>query len=574
MKSQIRDHVRRAIAGLLTVGGSLMLAGCGNTAAKKDDGSDNPSAAPVKAPPPVVTVMSVNGDKYVEHIDLPGASVRGMETTPLMAKVGGFVKEIRRVGYTTLKGPKVHRIQVSDSLDPKTGLVRNIVFRTVGASPEGKVFEYHASSLSDLEKKSPNLFKTYSDTSLLEIDVGSPVEAGTLLAVLDIPEMHDDVTKQKAEVERGEAVVKQKQAAETVADATVLQREAEVRKAKAMVKHATEEKKKADKKLVRIRRLVTQQGGGEAALLEEAEFEAGAGAAAVISANEEVKSASSRVAVARALVTKAKQDVVAAKSDVAVQQAALKRLETMVKYAQIRAPFRGTITHRKIDHGALVRPATNNSGAMPLFEITRLDKVRVVIPVPGRKSFKIRPGQKAVFHTIGGLPGVTVKGTITRSANTLGSQSRMLRIEMYLDNPITNAKLTRNGRKWEPRPKTGKNGPETWTLRPGMFGTVTLVNNWKNLKTVPTTAVARADGQTYVYEVIEGKGGKATVARRQVTVIVNDAKTVGIVGEFGQGGKDCDRQRELTEGRADRRREFQSNTRGSSGVLQYFAHLR
>ena len=60
----------------------------------------------------------------------------------------------------------------------------------------------------------------------------------------------------------------------------------------------------------------------------------------------------------------------------------------MVSYLQIRSPFPGLITERKVDPGAFVRPASN--GGSPMIAMERVDRVRAVLFVPMRvaSSFK------------------------------------------------------------------------------------------------------------------------------------------------------------------------------------------
>jgi len=539
VKTQLKRRFLSRFAIGLAVGSAaavlagivLSLPGCGDAAAEQNQ-DNQPSDIPTPGSQfvPSVETVRVRGEDFTEHIELPGVSVIGMESTPLYAKVGGFVKEIRRIGHTEIDG---RRVQITDTMDRQTYRVRDIEFRFVRTPPEnGDPNVILAADLDELKKKWPNRYDVYQQTEMLELDIGSHVEAGTRLSVLDIPEMADELKKQRAAVTRARQTVAQKEAAVRSALANVGQAQADYEKAKKARAKVAAVLKRDQKELARIERL--RQGGNvDLALLEEVQYKVAASQAALDSADEDIKSAAETVKVAEAAVDKAKADKTVAEAQVREAEAELERLKTLTNYAVIRAPFTGTIVRRFVDHGAFVQPAQGNSSAKPLFAITQTDKVRVVIPVPGRKSYKIKPGQETVLHTIGGLPGVTIKGTISRSAETLDPDSRMLRVEMYLINPVKNARLIRQGRAWEPRTRDdsgdGDNaGDDYVTVQPGMFGVATVRKEWEQLSMAPATALGKDGDDQYVLQIVDNGDGTSRLIKRFVTVVFNDAQTVGI----------------------------------------------
>ena len=96
-------------------GFALSLAGCGND--PQDDGSKDDPVPPVGSLcVPQVTTVIVTSGKFAEYIDLPGASVRGMETTPFHAKDGRFVQTLRRIGQVDYED-KGSRLQITGKLD-------------------------------------------------------------------------------------------------------------------------------------------------------------------------------------------------------------------------------------------------------------------------------------------------------------------------------------------------------------------------------------------------------------------------------------------------------------------------
>ena len=255
--------------------------------------------------------------------------------------------------------------------------------------------------------------------------------------------------------------------------------------------------------------------------LDAAKHERDAAQAALDSVDADVQAAQAGVQAARAQVKKAKADKQNADARVRVSEAAANRVETLVDYATIRAPFRGVITRRFIDHGAFVKPAGSNSGAMPLFEIMRIDKLKIVASVPNTKAVRIYSGQPARFHSIGGLPGQSFTEDrsgqpleIARTAMSLSPNSRMLRVEVDFANQAENPQ----GQQALP------------SLTPGMYGTLTvMLNQWTTdnpLPLVPTSAVATdpLTGESYV--VVIDREGKPH--RRTVEIVFDDAVNVGL----------------------------------------------
>ena len=64
-----------------------------------------------------------------------------------------------------------------------------------------------------------------------------------------------------------------------------------------------------------------------------------------------------------------------------VDEAEVHRLETLVSFKTVTAPFDGTITQRHIDIGDLVT-AGSTSSTTPLFTIAGSDQLRVFVDVP------------------------------------------------------------------------------------------------------------------------------------------------------------------------------------------------
>jgi multidrug efflux system membrane fusion protein len=113
-------------------------------------------------------------------------------------------------------------------------------------------------------------------------------------------------------------------------------------------------------------------------------------------------------------------------------QANLDRLLAMKGFAQIVAPFDGTVTKRSIDIGALVSagPATNGD---PLFAVSDVHALRVYVDVPQSYSAQIAPGMH-VSLTVPEYPGKSFSAKLLSTSNAISTQSSTLLVEFAVDN--------------------------------------------------------------------------------------------------------------------------------------------
>ncbi|HLH77868.1 MAG TPA: efflux RND transporter periplasmic adaptor subunit [Candidatus Binataceae bacterium] len=136
-------------------------------------------------------------------------------------------------------------------------------------------------------------------------------------------------------------------------------------------------------------------------------------------------------------------------------QAAVHTLQTMVGYTKIIAPFDGRITGRFVDPGALVRAgggdfgvnetsalispgATEGAGGHrigggPILTIAKTNRLRVYVYVPARWCRYIRRGTPATL-TVDGMPGLSIKSSVTRYAGALDLTTRTMLAEVDIDN--------------------------------------------------------------------------------------------------------------------------------------------
>jgi RND family efflux transporter MFP subunit len=132
--------------------------------------------------------------------------------------------------------------------------------------------------------------------------------------------------------------------------------------------------------------------------------------------------------VAQANVHALEKAIGAAKSNEAAAEANLARLNELLGYQTVRAPFAGVITVRNVDTGALV-----NEGNTLLFRIAQTDRLRTYLNVPQADADSVRVGQRAKL-VVPDLSGRTFTGTVARTANALDPATRTLLVEVQIDN--------------------------------------------------------------------------------------------------------------------------------------------
>ena len=125
--------------------------------------------------------------------------------------------------------------------------------------------------------------------------------------------------------------------------------------------------------------------------------------------------------------------VESAESNVAAAREALRSVAQLESYLNIEAPFDGIVTTRNLHPGALVGPASGQSGAMPIVQIVDANQLRLVVPVPEAYVGQIRAGQQVAF-TVPTYPGQTFHAPIARIAHALDLNSRTMPVELDVHN--------------------------------------------------------------------------------------------------------------------------------------------
>jgi membrane fusion protein, multidrug efflux system len=126
-----------------------------------------------------------------------------------------------------------------------------------------------------------------------------------------------------------------------------------------------------------------------------------------------------------------KASVGAMETAIKVNEAAVQRLTDLQAFEKIVAPFPAVITAQRIYPGDLV---SADSTARELFHLMKTDILRVFVDVPEVFATDIRVGQRAVIYRREG-PLKPFSGEVTRTADALDPDTRTLRTEVQVANP-------------------------------------------------------------------------------------------------------------------------------------------
>jgi membrane fusion protein (multidrug efflux system) len=133
------------------------------------------------------------------------------------------------------------------------------------------------------------------------------------------------------------------------------------------------------------------------------------------------------------LITPRSVDEAKGRFDIA--KANLERTETLLRYAQVTAPFAGIVTARYVDPGAFIPSATSGSAAQTAAIVTLADfnTVRAQVALPETEAALAQVGQP-VKLSVEGLMGKTFTGRISRMSYALDDTTRTMLVEADLPN--------------------------------------------------------------------------------------------------------------------------------------------
>jgi RND family efflux transporter MFP subunit len=227
----------------------------------------------------------------------------------------------------------------------------------------------------------------------LNVDYGTHVKQGQVLAVLEIPELQQQLQQDEASVRRSEQ---------------------ELTRAREDLNRAQSAYKVAH--LTYTRLADVQKSRPE------------------LVAQQEIDVAQGKDLEADADVSAQKAALAAAEQALLAAKAALGKDQALFDYTRMAAPFDGVVTQIYAYTGALLPAGTSsNKGDSALCRLSQNDHLRLVIPVPERAVADIHTGQ-AVAVNVSGL-NKAFEGKIVRFSDQIDTTTRTMHTEVDVPNP-------------------------------------------------------------------------------------------------------------------------------------------
>ena len=227
----------------------------------------------------------------------------------------------------------------------------------------------------------------------LNVDYGSRVQAGQLMATLEIPEL-----------------------------------EAQLQVDQASIKNATDEVSRAEHQLKRY------QAQYKALHLEYTRLNGVFESQPGLVAQQEVDDAQGKDLAAASEVDSAESSLQAAQSELLLNKSRLIHDQALFDYARITAPFAGVVTQRYANLGTLMQAGTSSSTqSMPLVRLSEDDLFRLVIPVPESSVRFIRVGDQVQVQ----VPALnrSFPGKVARFSVDVQQDTRTMHTEVDVPNP-------------------------------------------------------------------------------------------------------------------------------------------
>ncbi|HEX4067268.1 MAG TPA: efflux RND transporter periplasmic adaptor subunit [Acidobacteriaceae bacterium] len=214
-------------------------------------------------------------------------------------------------------------------------------------------------------------------------------------------------------------------------------------------------------------------------------------------------------------------------------EANVDRLEQMVGFEKIYAPFSGVVTARDVDIGTLINAGAGGTGGREMFHMDDEHIMRVYVNVPQMDSPNCTPGTPADL-TLEQYPGRRFHGKVVRTARAIDPTSRTLLVEVDVPNPegtLVPGAYTQVHFRVKVAKQTLILPVSVLLFRQEGLRVVTVVNG-NTAKLVPIT-IGQDDGR--VVQVIEGLDPNDLVVQNPPDSVI-DGEKVRVVQANPEGG--------------------------------------
>ncbi|MGD0695252.1 MAG: efflux RND transporter periplasmic adaptor subunit [Terriglobia bacterium] len=280
---------------------------------------------------------------------------------------------------------------IAETTDAESGPVLNVavakVVRTNLSEGLRIAAEFKPFQEIDVHAKVPGYVKH------IDVDFGDRVKKGQTLAILEVPELQDELNQAAAAMAQSE-----------------------------------QEEEKAQHELKRA------QADYTVAHLSYSRLEGVIKARPELIAQQEVDDAEGKDQAAEAQVAAAQAALAAAQEHRHEAVANRARVQALFDYTRITAPFDGVITARYADTGAMLAAGTTSEQqALPLVKLSQNGLLRLEIPVPEADVPTVILGKK-VSVEVQAL-NRTFQGTVARFTDKVDSSTRTMMTEVDVPNP-------------------------------------------------------------------------------------------------------------------------------------------
>jgi multidrug resistance efflux pump len=368
--------------------------------------------------------------------------------------------------------------------------------------------------------------------------IDDPVKKGELLVDIKVPDLEQELREREAVIEqrRQELAVAKAQAENAAAQVEVSREVIEQRRAEYGQAVATRELNEIkDKRYQGLRKTDTIQQ----MMVDEVHKEYLASEYAVYGSAASVRKAEADLREKESAQRIAEADIELKRRLVDVARKNRDRAQAMLNYSQIVAPFDGVVVKRNVDVGTFVQ--NSSTGQSPaLLTIARNDIVTVVMKVPDNAAPYVSNDTEAIIQ-IDELPGVMIRGKVTRYSPWIQNKDRTMRVEVDLyndtpekykrfcahamaarlagtaaDSPFSLASLlsatravcstdSKSSHDSLPQMPVVSGPTEAPRLIPGMSGYMRLnLASFHDAYLIPNSAVFTRGGKPYIMEVTDG----------------------------------------------------------------------
>ncbi|MFW6137923.1 MAG: efflux RND transporter periplasmic adaptor subunit [Spirochaetota bacterium] len=169
------------------------------------------------------------------------------------------------------------------------------------------------------------------------------------------------------------------------------------------------------------------------------------------------------------------------------------------KPSPVESSINGIVKSTLVEEGASITPQT------PLLQLINMDSVNVVVHVPEKDIYRVKPGLKVEMRVVSS-PDRVFEGRVTRQSPVVDPASRTRRAKIRIRN-------------------------YHHTLKPGMFGEAeVIIRKEPRAVIIPLSAILERDGRSVVFVAEEGRA-----VQKEIKLDIREGEKVSILEGVKEG---------------------------------------